>query len=122
MKKLFAILLAGLMIVSFASCKDKDGDENDLDAYRQEEIIIDNYTNDKGQTFYFDSLDSESITITGYKGSDVPHAVEIPAEMHGKKVSGISDQAFYSLPTSPRSRFPTLLPSLAPWHLPSADN
>ena len=116
MKKLFAILLAGLMIVSFTSCEDKDGDENDLDAYRQEEIIIDNYTNDKGQTFYFDSLDSESITITGYKGSDVPHAVEIPAEMHGKKVSGISDQAFYSLSNITEVKIPntvTVIGSMA---------
>ena len=97
MKKLFSLLLAGLMIVSFAACSDKGENSNDLDSYRQEEIVVDHYTNDKGQTFYFDSLDSETITITKYEGQDLPHVVEIPAEMEGKNVAGISDMAFYSL-------------------------
>ena len=97
MKKLFSILLAGLMVVSLAACSDKDETDDDLDAYVQEEIIVDNYTNEKGQTFYFDSLDSESVTITGYEGSDVPHAVEIPSEILGKKVAAIKDSAFYGL-------------------------
>ena len=97
MKKLFSLLLAGLMIVSFAACSDKEANANDLDSYRQEEIVVDHYTNEKGQTFYFDSLDSETITITSYEGPDLPHVVEIPAVMEGKKVAGISDMAFYSL-------------------------
>ncbi len=97
MKKLFSILLAGLMVVSLAACSDNTEDETDLDAYRQEEIVVDNYTNEKGQIFYFDSLDSETVTITGYKGGDVPHAVEIPSEMHGKTVAEIGESAFYGL-------------------------
>ena len=97
MKKLFSLLLAGLMIASLAACSDKEEVDNDLENYRREEIKVDHYTNEKGETFYFDSLDSETITITKYEGQDLPHAVEIPAEMEGKKVAGISDMAFYSL-------------------------
>ena len=97
MKKLLCLLLAGLMIVSFAACSEKDDTKDDLSAYIREEVVIDRYTNDKGETFYFDSLDSETITITKYDGPDAPHAVEIPTTMEGKKVAGISDMAFYSL-------------------------
>lgn len=98
MKKLFSLLLAGLMIVSFAACSNEKEEGSDLDAYVQEEVVVDNYVNEAtGETFYFDSLDSETITITKYDGPDLPHKVEIPAVMHDRKVAGISEMAFYSL-------------------------
>ena len=112
MKKLLSLLLAGLMIVSFAACSDKDENENDLDAYIQEDVVIDFYTNEKGETFTFDSLDSETITITSYDGSDLPHAVEIPAEMLGKKVAGISDMAFYALSNITEIKLPSTITSI----------
>lgn len=112
MKKLFSLLLAGLMIVSFAACSDENDDETDLDDYRQEEVIIDSYTNDLGQTFKFDSLDSETVTITAYQGGDIPHVVEIPSEMHGKKVAGISDMAFYSLSNVTEVKIPNTITTI----------
>ena len=112
MKKLLSLLLAGLMIVSFAACSKKDENRNDLDAYVQEEVVIDFYPNETGETFKFDSLDSETITITSYEGSDLPHAVEIPAEMLGKKVAGISDMAFYSLSSVTEIKLPATITTI----------
>ena len=98
MKKLLALLLAALMIATLCACsKDDEGDDN-LDDYIQEEVIVDHITVENGDytdTFHFDSVDSETVTVTKYEGSDAPHDVVIPDTLNRKTVVGISDQAFY---------------------------
>ena len=96
MKKLFALLLAVLMIFSFAACSNKDGGGTNLDDYVQEdEDDITFVTNDKGQTFHFESIDSETVVLTKYEGPSAPHDVEIPETLNNKTVAAIGASAFY---------------------------
>ena len=39
MKKLIAVLLAGLMLVSLAACSNKEDKEDDRDKYKEEEVV-----------------------------------------------------------------------------------
>ena len=97
MKKLLALLLAGLMIFSFAACSndDKENDKN-LESYVQEdEDDITFVTNDKGQTFHFELIDSESVKLTKYEGPSNPHALEIPDTLNNKTLVEIGAEAFY---------------------------
>ena len=97
MKKLLAALLALLMIgVACVSCSDKKENEDDWkdDLLLEDENSVDNETIN-GETFYFEAVDSETVSITGYQGSDVPHTLNIPTTLNGKTVVGVSAKAFY---------------------------
>lgn len=95
MKKLLAALLALGMLFALCACGNNDDGKGGLDDYLQDEVVIDYYVTDSGETFYFDAVDTESVTITDYRGSDVAHTLNIPAEINGKKVVAIAEGAFY---------------------------
>lgn len=103
MKKLLALFLALLAVASFAACK-KDGNDknNSNNNYKQDEIVLTSVTigND---TFSFETLDSDSVAITGYTGSNDLHDITIPTEVQTgadettiRKVTAIRDSAFYA--------------------------
>ena len=98
MKKLLSAILALLLVAGMCvSCSDENKGNNDdwKDGYMQEdEEDIDNETVN-GETFYFEALDTETVTITGYQGSDDPHTLNIPTTLNGKTVTEIADEAFY---------------------------
>jgi len=94
MKKLLALTLALLMAVSLVACGDDDQEREDLKNYLQNEEVINFVTLESGETYYFDQVDSETVTITSYKCSNEKHALVIPDQLNGKTVVGISDQAF----------------------------
>ena len=94
MKKLLALVLAALMLLSFAACSDEDDTTEDLKNYLEDEEVLDHVTLDNGDTYYFDLVDSETVTITAYRGSDAKHALAIPEKLDNKTVVGISAQAF----------------------------
>ena len=96
MKKLFALLLAGLMILSLVACSNKNGGKSDdLEDYqKEEEKVVDHYTDEDGNTFHFDAIDSETVTITAFEGGYEPHPVVIPDTLDGKTVVKISENAF----------------------------
>ena len=95
MKKLLAMLLAATMLLCLVACSDKnDNDKNDLKDYEVEEIIITYVVTENGDTFHFESVDSETVAITKYEGPDTPHAVEIPAVLNEKKVAIVPGTAF----------------------------
>lgn len=103
MKKLLALLLALLTAASFAACsKDKEEDNKDnLDNYLEEEVVIDSYTVGES-VFYFESVDSTTVAITGYDGPTGLHDITIPSTIptnadgsEQKSVASIADNAFY---------------------------
>lgn len=95
MKKLLAMILATLMLVSFAACS-KDGDKNqeELKDYLQNDELVDHVTLESGETYYFDQVDSESVTITKYEGPDAKHVLTVPEKLDNKTVVSISALAF----------------------------
>ena len=113
MKKLFAILLATLMLVAFTACSNEGGNKSDdLDQYKIEDVIYESWPAPEKKSddlFYFDMIDSESVIITGFSSVNyAPHEIVIPAyftfenkdavkeEDKVKKfvITGIADNAF----------------------------
>ena len=80
MKKLLAILLAGLMVLSIAACSNKEKDkENDDEKYRDTTVIVDSLT-EGTDTFRFENVDSETVIIAEFSTTlDKAHEVKIPA-------------------------------------------
>lgn len=95
MKKLLALVLAVLMLATlFVACGEEETTREDLKDYLQNEEVVNYATLESGETYYFDQVDSETITITSYKCSNEKHALVIPQTLAGKTVVGISAQAF----------------------------
>ena len=96
MKKLLAIILSALLLTALVACSAEDADKgNGFDDYKDTTVEETQWTDKNKNTFYFEAVDSESITITGFSTTNSkPHAVALPATMHGKYVVGISAEAF----------------------------
>ena len=73
MKKLLAILLALFAIATMCvSCsKKEEEDDSWKDSYMQEDNEDIDHIQVNDETFYFEAVDSESVAITGYQGSDI---------------------------------------------------
>lgn len=112
MKRLLAILLAALMLASFAACSGDEETEENLHDYLQVEEIVDQVTIGS-DTFYIQPIDTETIAITGYKGSDALHAVTIPAEMENRKVVTIDEYAFRNCTAITAVTLPATLEKIA---------
>ena len=80
MKKLLAILLAGLMVFSMVACGDKKGqDTNDDEKYKDTTVVVDSATYGS-DTFYFENVDSETVIVSKFSTTnDKAHEVTIPA-------------------------------------------
>ena len=80
MKKLLAILLAGLMVFTIVACDNKDNNNNnDDEKYRDNTVIIDSAT-EGTDTFRFENVDSETVVIAEFTTTlDKAHVVKIPA-------------------------------------------
>ncbi len=110
MKKLFAILLATLLLVAFTACAD-DGNSSSggLEDYKNNDVVVTEWTDTENNTFYFEAIDSESVTITGFSATNYqPHAVKIPAYLNGKTVLSISDEAFSNCSMISEVIFPSI--------------
>lgn len=106
-RNLLAAGLAACSIFTLAACKSDSG-TTDWDQYRQEENIINSVATGSGATagtLTFESIDSDSVKITGYVGPETPHVLTIPATVQTstdtsvapKKVTTIGVRAFHSL-------------------------
>lgn len=115
MKKLIAVLLAGLMLVSLAACSNKEDKEDDRDKYKEDEVV--EYFNKIGdETFHFEVVDSESVAIVDYEGKDVAHEIVIPATLTlGETVMNvvaIGDNAFLDSTKISAVKFPESVTSI----------
>ncbi len=120
MKKLLAILLAGLMVFSIAACSNKDKQEtNDDEKYRDNTVIVDSVT-EGSDTFRFENVDSETVIIVEFSTTlDKAHEVKIPAyfmvpgnerEQEPDKylrVVGVGKEAFLNSSSISALTFPT---------------
>lgn len=95
MKKILALALAGLMLVSFAACSKKDettvGNKNEDEAYLSaNEMVYNNLT-------YGINSENGLFEITGLVRSNTDLVdIEVPAEIEGRDVVGIADNAFHN--------------------------
>ena len=95
MKKLFALLLAVMMLATLVACNDGDDlEKEDLKNYLDTDEFVNFETLASGETFWFELIDSETITITKYKGDNEPHALVIPETLGEKTVTEIATGAF----------------------------
>ena len=93
MKKLLALLLAGLMLMSLGACSDKTEEQEDLHDYLQKEEVVD-FVEIGDDKFYVQPIDTETVAITKYEGIDAPHAVKVPAQLANRAVVKIDEYAF----------------------------
>ncbi len=93
MKKILAILLAVMMLMTLASCK-KDGETegNEKEELGVEEVYIDAVTEDK---FFYELNEEGAYDIIKFSSKDLtPHKIEIPSEIDNVEVTGIAKSAF----------------------------
>ncbi len=108
MKKLLALLLAVLMVVSFAACSD-DGEDgtNGMDDY-VDNTVAKTFETIGDNTFTFEAIDTVTVMITGFSSTnDAPHEVKIPAYLDGKQVVALGDEAFCYKSNISKIVFPT---------------
>jgi hypothetical protein len=95
-KRVFAMLLAVLMLCLCVACSNKsdEGETGDPVINIGPETLT--YTDSHGDTFTYDYLTSTTVAITGFVGSDEPHVITIPAVIDGRNVTEIAAEAFYA--------------------------
>lgn len=92
MKKLLAILLAVLMIVSVTACKKNKEDENPNAEGLNDDVIV-TFQGEHG-VYTYEFVESSTIRIVSYSGTIELHDLDIPAEMNGNTVVAIGVGAF----------------------------
>lgn len=95
MKKILAVLLCALMLLTLAACGNKDvAEDEDTVINLGVQILTEPAPN--GGTFTYDYLSSTTVIITDFTGNDEPHELVIPATIDGKTVAAIGEEAFYA--------------------------
>ena len=88
MKRILAVLLAMIMVISFAAC---GGGEDKFDIFDNSDVVN---VNEGGFSFTLTREDSEvDVRLTKYEGSAT--ALNIPKTVKGFDVTAIDDQAFF---------------------------
>ena len=107
MKKLLALLLALVAVATFSACKKEEDEKiSNLEAFRQQDVVYTSYTDpDTKAVFSFESVDTDTVKITGYTGPTEMHDVKIPATVQTgadaatstKKVIAVGAEAFKAI-------------------------
>lgn len=113
---LVAAFLVSTLIFALVVMLNKGGDEksSELSSYLQEDIVVDRVTIGS-DTFFIEPIDTETVAITGYTGSDVLHAVSIPETLDGKQVVKIAEGAFMNKTSITAVAFPKTLETIEPY-------
>lgn len=96
MKRIFAMLLALLLVFSLAACS-KDGDETE-DPVNLTVTTDGQYYEAGGQyndRFAYEIFDGNKIMITGFVSDYTPHAITVPSTIENCPVEKIAASAFY---------------------------
>ena len=97
MKRIFALMLALLMLLTtFVACSKEDGEDEgegvDLTVSNTE--LVYQPEGDYGDAFYYEYINGDEVSIIGYSGSHVPHAITVPANITiGEKDFPVTDIA-----------------------------
>ena len=91
MKKLLALILASIMLLSLVACG-KDADDADDFGSNDDNEFTDNVYED---ILTYDVNDDGDLEITGVISDGIKELnIKIPAEINGRDVTGIGDEAF----------------------------
>lgn len=113
MKKFFALILAGAMLLSMAACNKNDVVEDDSDVQKEDIIIIQGAAGE--ETFGVSITSGNTIEITSYSGSYDLHPVTIPDEIDGRPVTAIGESAFYHANNITEIKMPATVTSIGDW-------
>ena len=105
MKKVLALMLALLTVAAISSCNKKEEEDNmnSLDEFRKQDVTYSSYEDPTTHgVFYFESIDTDTVKITGYSGPVAKHTVTIPtsvktSEETTKDVTTIAAEAFHAV-------------------------
>ncbi len=96
MKKIFAILLALLLVCSFVACSDEEVEKEDgtnLTVTDTEQHY--NAGGTYNDSFVYEIINGNQVAIIGFESDYTPHDVVVPATIENCPVVEISDAAFY---------------------------
>ena len=98
MKKIVALTLALFMLIAvFAACsKKKESDAEGVDMTVTDNERVYRAEGDYSDAFYYDYINIDEISIIGYSGSHLQHAIAIPDSIEGLSVTEVADSAFKS--------------------------
>ena len=108
---LVSTLIFALVVIANKGSAD---DSSELSSYLQDEVIVDRVTIGS-DTFFIEAIDTETVAITGYNGSDELHAVSIPDKLDGKLVVTIAQEAFKNKTSITAISFPKTLEVIEPY-------
>ena len=107
MKKMLALLLALVTVATFSACKKEDEEKtNNLEEFRQQDVVYTTYTDPETKgVFAFETVDTDTVKITGYTGPTEMHDVKVPTTVQTgedaatttKKVIAIGAEAFKAI-------------------------
>lgn len=114
MKKLFALILAGVMLLSMMACSKDDANVGeDLEEVDEDVLIIQGAAGE--ETYGYEITSGNTIEITSYSGAYELHAVTVPNEIDGRPVTAIGDKAFYHANNITAVTIPATVTSIGDW-------